>query len=416
MLIEKERGPYFLHNNAFQTINIAVIFPYKYNDKDFMNTRLINDVINRSMHYKEKQDFKKAIITNQIIDLYPSEFYVDGTKYTRFNLIIPNPKNLKGVSVEKCIAFLADYIYNPFTENNGFEKKEVLNTIDNYKKGIEESDHLIVNYATRRLFEISAPNTVFSSTMASHKSQLDKITPQSLYSFYKQNIIKGNPFVFVMGDVDEKEITNLINKYIFKTKEKTIKINKVQNHFLEPFEFQAITEEKEFFQSFISLTYKVEDMKEKDRYTLGAIYKLLDYRSSYILMKKMRLENDLVYTTGLRGNTRYGFLSLIALINRDSKDKAIKTFEEIINLLKDENYIEPLLTKIKKEEKIMIIKDKDKKMMILNDFIDKTLGFYKGTDYDYKKLCKVTAKDVAELAGRLILDTQYFVRGMKNAK
>ena len=381
-----------------------------------MTVRLINSVINRSMNYKEKQDFKKALINNYIISLYPLRTTIERTAYTRFNLTIPNPKNLKDVDIEKCIAFLADYIYNPFIENNGFEKKEVEKEIDNYIKGIEESEHLIANYATRRLYEISAPNTMLSSSMTSHKEQLNKITPQTLYRFYKQNIIENNPLVVVMGDVNKKEVKTIINKHIFKKKEKYIKFHKIQNHFLKPLEFQVITEEKDFFQSFISLVYKVKNMKEKDRYTLMAIRLLLNNQSSFILFKKMRLENNLVYSTGATCHNRYGLLSLDALINRSSKDKAIKTFEEVISLLKDEKYIEPLLEKVKNSERITLIKEKDKKMTILNDFIDELLETYKGNDDYYKKLCQVKAKDIAELANRLILDTQYFVRGIKDAK
>ena len=416
MLLEKERGPYFLQNKSFGTITISAVFPYKYKDEDFMTVRLINDVINRSMNYKEKQDFKNAIINNHIISLYPSRTSLEGTSYTRFILTIPNPKNLKDVSLEKCMAFFADYIYNPFTINDGFEVDELEKFIDIYTKNIEESEHLIANYANRRLFEISAPNTRLSSTMANHKRQLEKVTAQNLYQFYKQNIINNNPFVFVMGDVNENKINDLIKKYIFKKDETTIKISKNQNHFLEPFEFQAITEEKDFFQSYISLVYKVKDIKEKDRYTLNAISYLLNNQASFILFKKMRLENDLVYTCGATCRNRYGFLALTALINRSSKEKAIKTFEEVINLLKDEDYIRPLLEKIKDSERIELIKDKDRKMLIFNDFIDETLGFFEGREYNYKKLCEVTETDVAKLADRLVLDTQYFVRGMKDAK
>ncbi len=416
MLLEKERGPYYLHNKSFGTISLAVIFPYKYKDEDFMTVRLVSDVINRSMTYKTKQEFKTELINNQIILL--SSFFksVEDTTYTRFELMIPNPKILKDTSLEKCIAFLADMIYNPFIENNGLEADEVTKFIDIYKKNIKERKHLIANYAMRRLFEISAPNTRLSSSMDSHQNQLDKITPQSLYNFYKQNIINNNPFVFVMGDVDENEVNRLIDKYIFKKKEPTIKISKKQNHFLSPNEFQGVTEEKNFFQSYISLVYKVKDMKEKDRYTLRAINSLLNNQSSFILFKKMRLENDLVYTCGAITKERYGFLALTALINRTSKEKAINTFNEVINLLKDEEYIKSLLDKIKNHERIEIIKDKDRKGLIFDDFIDETLEFFTGREMEYKKLCEITSKDIADMANRLVLDTQYFVRGNKDAK
>ena len=184
MLITKERGPYFLQNKSFGTVTISVMFPYKYQEDDFMKVRLINDVINRSMNYQTKQDFKNAIINNYIISLYADYENFENTSYTKFILTIPNPQKLKGVSLDNCLKFLADYIYNPFIEDNGLEKNEVAKFIDIYHKNIKESNNLINKYAKRRVFEICAPNTKLSSTMVSHEKELDKITPQNLYNFY----------------------------------------------------------------------------------------------------------------------------------------------------------------------------------------------------------------------------------------
>lgn len=416
MFIEKKRGPYFLQNKQFGTITIIVSFPYEYKDEDFMKSRLIKDVINRSNNYKEKKDFKKVIIDNYIVNL---SSYIDSTENTRymfFELTIPNPKKLSKISLEKTISILADYIYNPYTENDGLEKFSVEKFINLYHKNIKERENVISGYASRRLYEICAPNTKLSMNMANHEYLLDKVTSKNLYEFYQKNIIEGNPFVFVMGDVNQEKITKLIEKYIFKKKEEIIKISKIQNHFLESKEFQAITEEKDFFQSCIALVYKVKNMREKDRYTLSAINKLLSSQSSDILLKKMRLENDLVYTTSSHVINRYGLLILTALIERNSKDKAVQTLKEVIELLKNEDYIKPLLKNIKEKERIELIKDKDRKNTLINDFIDKTLEIYKGNDDYYKKLCRVTTGDIADIASRLVLDTEYFVRGNKNAK
>lgn len=416
MCLEKKRGPYFLKNNSFETITIIVSFPYEYKDEDFMNSILIRDVIDRSMNYKEKADFKKAIINNYIITLDACTNFLADTRYLNFNLMIPNPKKLKDVSLEKAIGLLADYIYNPYTENGGLEKEATEKFIKLYHKSIKEQENVISGYAGRRLYEICAPKTKLSANMANHEYLLDKVTSQSLYKFYQKNIIENNPFVFVMGDTDEKEVTKLIKKYIFKKEEDIIKISKVKNQFLTFKGFQAVNEEKDFFQSYISLVYKIKDMKEKDRYTLIAINKLLSSPSSDILFKKMRLENDLVYTVNSIIKARYGLIILTALIHRSSKDKAIETLKEVIDLLKDEDYIKPLLEKVKENERIELIKDKDRKNVLINDFIDEIFEVYKGNDDYYKKLCNVTTGDIAEIANRFILDTQYFVRGNKDAK
>lgn len=157
-------------------------------------------------------------------------------------------------------------------------------------------------------------------------------------------------------------------------------------------------------------------MKNKDRYTLYAIDRLLSSQSSFILLKKMRLENDLVYTTGSYSYGRYGYIALTALINKTSKEKALKTLKEVTELLKDEKYISPLLENIKNEERIEMIKDKDRKGTIIRNFIANTLEWGDTDEQFYKKLCKVKPCDINELANRLVLDTEYFVRGNKDAK
>lgn len=417
MYIEKNRGPYFYHTDCFQTISITLMFPFDYDKKDFIKRNMVHDVINRSINFKEKKDFNKALIDNYIIGLNSYHCYIGNTSYMQFDLIIPNPKVIKNVSLEKCFAFFSDLIYKPFIKDNGFEEDEVNRQIDLYKKGIEERKNLIANYASKRIFEIGAPNTKLSESIEKNIGEIKEINGKSLYEFYKKTVINNTPFVFVMGDTNKEEIKALSDKYFFKTDKQTLKISSQINYFLNPTKFESICEDKEFFQSYISLIYKVKDMKEEDRIVLSAINNILNSSASSLLFDKLRTENDLVYTCGAILRNRYGFLSLNALINKKSKEKAILVMKEVIELLKDEDFIKPLLENIKNKERINMIKDKDKKHTLLIEyFIDTILEFSISPEEYYNKLCDVSAKDIKDVAKRLCLCNEFFVRGIKDAR
>ena len=151
-----------------------------------------------------------------------------------------------------------------------------------------------------------------------------------------------------MGNIEEKEITPIIEKYFIKYDKEYQTLETDYIHYLTPYRTtpQKITEEKEFRDSAISLIYKVKDMKQEDNILLSLVHSLLTSLSSRLLNKKLRDEYNLIYSSEVTFFPNYGLLKITAYINPKNKDLVEEKIKEVLNSLKDENKITPLLEKI----------------------------------------------------------------------
>ncbi len=71
--------------------------------------------------------------------------------------------------------------------------------------------------------------------------------------------------------------------------------------------------------------------------------------------------------------------------------------------------IDPLLDNLKDRKRIALIKGLDDKYYIFNEVMLDVLKIEKKQDVVYKKMLKITSKDICELVDRLVLDTIYFI-------
>ena len=212
-----------------------------------------------------------------------------------------------------------------------------------------------------------------------------------------------------MGNFDHKRMDTLLNKYIIKNN-KCTDLNLKYNYFLKPRkDINKVNEKSHFKDSSLSLVYKIKDMKEKDKITLSMIHGLLTSLSSRLLNKKLRDEEELVYSAFASPYIHYGCLEITAFINKKNKKLVYKKILEVIEDLKNSKMIDPLLDNLKDRKRIALIKGLDDKYYIFNEVMLDVLKIEKKQDVVYKKMLKITSKDICELVDRLVLDTIYFI-------
>ena len=175
---------------------------------------------------------------------------------------------------------------------------------------------------------------IFSRNLKDHLSQIDEITPQNLYDYWKEKIKNNTPIIFIMGNIEEKEITPIIEKYFIKYDKEYQTLETDYIHYLTPYRTtpQKITEEKEFRDSAISLIYKVKDMKQEDNILLSLVHSLLTSLSSRLLNKKLRDEYNLIYSSEVTFFPNYGLLKITAYINPKNKDLVEEKIKEVLKL------------------------------------------------------------------------------------
>lgn len=405
--------PIFIKNENFQTILINIIFPYQEKEEELAKQALLPAMlVYMTEKYPTEELFQKQLKENYILSYSARQITIGTTAAFNFHLEIPDKKTLKKDVIEKQVELFSEAIFHPKIENEGFDNFELKREKENLKLKIRNSEKSFKAYLNNQTAKLVDNEGIFSRNLKDHLSQIDEITPQNLYDYWKEKIKNNTPIIFIMGNIEEKEITPIIEKYFIKYDKEYQTLETDYIHYLTPYRTtpQKITEEKEFRDSAISLIYKVKDMKQEDNILLSLVHSLLTSLSSRLLNKKLRDEYNLIYSSEVTFFPNYGLLKITAYINPKNKDIVEEKIKEVLNSLKDENKITPLLEKIKERRRINLIRSLDNKYSIMNDNIFKTLKIDYTSEESYNLLKEKTAKDVAEFIDRLSLDTTYFLK------
>lgn len=405
--------PIFIKNENFQTILINIIFPYQEKEEELAKQALLPAMlVYMTEKYPTEELFQKKLKENYILSYSARQITIGTTAAFNFHLEIPDKKTLKKDVIEKQVELFSEAIFHPKIENEGFDNFELKREKENLKLKIRNSEKSFKAYLNNQTAKLVDNEGIFSRNLKDHLSQIDEITPQNLYDYWKEKIKNNTPIIFIMGNIEEKEITPIIEKYFIKYDKEYQTLETDYIHYLTPYRTtpQKITEEKEFRDSAISLIYKVKDMKQEDNILLSLVHSLLTSLSSRLLNKKLRDEYNLIYSSEVTFFPNYGLLKITAYINPKNKNLVEEKIKEVLNSLKDENKITPLLEKIKERRRINLIRSLDNKYSIMNDNIFKTLKIDYTSEESYNLLKEKTAKDVAEFIDRLSLDTTYFLK------
>lgn len=409
-------NPTLIKNENFETIIITVIFPYQEKIEELAKQALLPAMLMyMNEEYPTEEEFQKALKENYIVDYFAKQITVGTSNSFAFYLVIPDKLTLKKDYIEKQISFLEKCLYHPKLINEEFDNFELDREKENLLIKLKNTDKSFHAYQTKKLHKLVDNEGIFSRSLYDHQDLIEKLTSKELYKFYQEKIKNNHPLIFILGNIEKQTILPIIKKYFPTLKEQeTLKTN--YRHYLKPFRItpQEITEEKKFKDSSLSLVYKVKNMKEEDTILLGLLKNILTSQSTRLLSKKLRDEYNLVYSSYATFYPNFGIFEITAYINALNKDLALEKILEVMNDIKQEKELRPLIEKIIRRRKTILIRSLDNKYSILTNEIYKKLDIAYTDKESYDLLTKVTEEDLLEFLSRLKLDTIYFLKEMQD--
>ena len=403
--------PVILKNKDFQTIQIKVLFPFSNDIKNSAYMQLLPSLLEtKNNTYPTGNEYLLARKKLFILSHYVFFSTFGDTAFYIFNLSIPKKDLLENDNIEEQFKFFRDSIYNPLTENGVFSQFELDKEKENLILGMDNALKNNKPYQSIRIKELVDDEGVMTKDVIYHRELIDKVTTENLFKHYQNVIYNGQPIIYVMGDVDEKEINDLCNKYLYLNKfnDKTIDIDLY--HYLKPRkEVQEIIEKSTFKDSSISFVYKIKDFNDDEYVILNLLRDLLTSLSSRLLDIKLRDENELIYSSRVISNSNFGIFEITAFIHKDNLEIVKEKINELIDDFKNTELIAPLLENIKDRKRINLLRKLDSKFQIFDDFIFHDLGIDDTTEEYYEKVLKVTAEDISKFVDKLVLDTVYFL-------
>ena len=409
---------HIIKTNKFKTITVQVNFKRKLNKEEITYRNMIVNMLCESTSVYPS----KRLMTMATEDLY--NLYYRGMNYIsgRYNIMnftatFLNEEYTEKGMIEKSIKFLADLIFKPNIEKStnkiSFNEENFIQSYNLLKDNIVSQKENPDEFARIRMLENMEPDSFISYRGVGYLEDLEKINSNKLYKYYESILNSDIVDVFVIGNVNERQIKKVIDESFSNIK--TFK-KPTETHFIRPkktrFIPKTIKEKQKINQSKLVLGYKIDKMTNFElRYVLNVYSYILGGGPDSKLFKTVREKNSLCYYISSASQPLNSILTIKAGINKKDFKKAISLIKrEVYNMKKgkfsDDDIIKAKITYVNSLKE-------------LEDSQDILLSLYAGIEYlksdtledRFTKINKVTREDVIKLASKIHLDTIYLLEG-----
>lgn len=433
-----------IHNistNKFKTNLYAVFLATPIDRENVTKNALITAILRRGSQNLQSQD----IISKKLEEMYGASFDcgIDKTgdnHIMKFYLeaiseeFLPEKEEL----AKKCIEILFDIIFNPLIENNGFKDEYVESEKNNLKQIIESKIDNKRAYSLERCVEEMFKDEPYGLYKYGYVEDLDKLTPQNLYEYYKELINKCKIDIFVsetMADdvtaktdrenniedstkrceVGREKINSIIkqNDIIKSLQEREpVYVKSAENNNHKETEQEKVVEEHmQVGQGNLVIGLKVNANQDNAKYITSVYNAILGGGANSKLFQNVREKESLAYTAASNYRRQKNVIFIRCGIEIENYKKALDTIKVQLEDIKSGNFTEEDLNNSKKliTESIRGISSEQ----------DTEITYYYGQELSgklvsleeyVKKIEEVTKKDVEGIANEIKIDTIYFLR------
>jgi len=416
-ILKFDKQIHVIKTDKFNTIYFLLIYPSTYKKEDMGKFSLVKqNVMNSSKKYPTEQEYKKEYQKSFIINSKLKTVRINTNLFIEAQLTVPDPKKVKSFDLDKAFQFFMDTIYFPNVTNEAFDEYQFNREKEFIQNSIENSSKNIRDVGYQKFITYIDEVGILKDNLYHNRHLLDEVTPKSLYEFYDKNVLQIEPMILVYGDIEEEKVQEMFSKYI-DISPKTIEIEKNYNCFLTPrTETQFIEENSNFKQSALYMGYKILDMKEEDTIYLRLLSRILDGGENDLLFKALRLEHNLVYGVSMSDYFKNGMFFIETYLKASSKEEAIEAIKTTLSSLREPDFVKECLDKILIANKYNLIRRKDSKYSVLDDYLDKLAELDDTLEEIYEKYENLDIDKFLEFLDRVVLDTVYFLRGDESEK
>ncbi len=331
---------------------------------------------------------------------------------------IPNSKYINDDKIfQKGLKLLNEVLNHPYIENGGFGEDYYNQEKENLREKIKGRINDKMKYALDRCVEEMCEGEKFSVYEYGSIDELEKITRQDLYEYYK-TILKESPIdIFLVGDMDEKNAQNLIfeNIEIINDNSKEIireeiskKVDKIKN----------VEDNFNINQGKLTLGYRTNIPYESKLYEGSVLFSnILGGGPNSKLFKNVREKESLCYYIFSKIEKFKSVMLVSSGIEFENFDKTRDLINKQVEELKNGNFDEDDIDIAKKSILTSIQSLTDAPNMLMDFYYSQVLSNVDDDiDIIMEKIQNVDKKLIIEAGKKFELDTVYFLNKLKEEK
>lgn len=417
--IKKDLGSYKLHlikTDKFKSITVKVSFHRVIKKNEITIRNILSDMFMQS----SKKYNSKRELTIKAQDLYAAGLRTTNSRLgnyinTDFYLTVLNDKYTEDGNFASSLEFLSEIMFNPDVENGKFNEEKLDIVKSTCRSDLNSIKEDASNYSLIRMAEAFGEGEPISYRMMGYLEDLDNITGTSLYEFYLDMIKNDFVDIFVIGDVDIKEATDLIKMYF-----KFDILKKLKMPFMvdekKPRRSKLVFNEKiDNTQSKLAIGCRINGLSEYERnYPLTLFNVIFGGCSDSKLFKEVREENSLCYTIYSITNKLDNVLLIRAGIDKENYKKTVSLIEKNLKDMCNGKFDETDILMAKEYYNTALEEIEDSQSKIINNYLMMELINTDDIDVKRDKMSKVTKSEIVKVAKKVTIDTIFCLEGVRN--
>lgn len=417
--IKKDLGSYKLHlikTDKFKSITVKVSFHRVIKKNEITIRNILSDMFMQS----SKKYNSKRELTIKAQDLYAAGLRTTNSRLgnyinTDFYLTVLNDKYTEDGNFASSLEFLGEIIFNPDVEDGKFNEEKLDIVKSTCRSALNSITEDASNYSLIRMAEAFGEGEPISYRMMGYLEDLDNITGTSLYEFYLDMIKNDFVDIFVIGDIDIKEATDLIKKYFKFDILKKLKMPFMVDEKKPRRSKLVFNEEIDNTQSKLAIGCRINGLSEYERnYPLTLFNVIFGGCSDSKLFKEVREENSLCYTIYSITNKLDNVLLIRAGIDKENYKKTVSLIEKNLKDMCNGKFDETDILMAKEYYNTALEEIEDSQSKIINNYLMMELINTDDIDVKREKMSKVTKSEIVKVAKKVTIDTIFCLEGVRN--
>ena len=407
---------HFIQSKKFKTNKITVRFTAPLS-LELISSRMINASILETANqiYPSAQLLKKRLAGLYGADLSSQAYRRGQSHLVDVSLTYVRDEFLskKNVLTSQILELLNQILFSPLANAGEFEQNmfeiEQKQLIARLESELEDPFFFAHKELDQLYFQEPAMQLVPKDLI----SRISKETPKSSFSSFQKMLKEDKVDIFFLGDFNEIEIREHLEKYSLTARQQVVKI---QYH--QPYS-NILNESflrKNLGQSILEMGYHSSiGYGDEGQLAMLLVNGLLGAFPHSKLFTEVREKEALAYTVSSHLDLFSGRLRLFAGIDRKNRNKVRKLMNEQLVAIKKGEFSDIEIHQTKKMIKRSLILSKDNQDSIIDrEYLSQFFGKL-GLDIHtlIEKLEQVEKDEICEVAGSLRLQAIYFMEGLE---
>ena len=406
-----------INTDKFKTNLMSVFLTTKLERENVTKNAVISSILRRGSKIMTSQEE----ISKKMEEMYGASFDcgLDKTgdnQVLKFYIETVNdnflPKENENI-LKTALESLLEIVFNPYIENDCFNKQYVEQEKNNIKHYIEGKIDNKSSYAIERCVEEMYKEQPYGLYKFGYIEDLEKIDEKNLYEYYKNLINTCKIDIFISGIINDEIIDSISkNENIKSLPERNS--NYVAPNFLQkelPSDEKIVTDSMDVTQGKLVLGLDLKLNNTNERYFALLYNSILGGSANSKMFQNVREKAHLAYVASSSYLRYKSNIFINCGIEIGNYEKALDLIRQQINDMKQGNFTEEDI----ENAKIGIIAS----IKTIDDEQDTGISYYFGQELceervsmeDYiKNIQNVNKQNIVDIANNIVINTVYFLK------